>query len=372
MSIHQRNGYYANCDVKIQNNIVKFSIKVAKRNKLTHRQKRRVGRNLQQRLDTKQALPSDDLLLPESNGTIVGRFGQHVDVEDESGEIHRCHIRRNIESLVVGDQVLFRAGKSSGDSIAGVVEAVKERSSLLTRPDYYDGIKPIAANIDQIIVVSSLLPALSLNIIDRYLVASEDVKIPPVLVLNKIDLLPAQELQPIKEQLSVYQSLGYPVLLISCKTGEGMDQLTQILKDKTSIFVGQSGVGKSSLINQLLPDAHELIGEISDTSGLGQHTTTSAKLLHFPAGGLVIDSPGIREFALWHLPDEKVTWGFKEFRDYIGGCKFRDCKHLDDPGCLIREAVDDGKIAQSRYQNYHSILESMTEQRPSFSTEKRN
>ena len=126
-------------------------------------------------------------------------------------------------------------------------------------------------------------------------------------------------------------------------------------------------MGKSSLINQVLPGADILTGEVSDNSGLGQHTTTAAKLLHLPAGGDLIDSPGVREFGLWHIPTERITWGFIEFRDYLGGCKFRDCKHLNDPGCILREAVEEGKINAERFASYHKILTTMDEQRPSHS-----
>lgn len=344
---------------------------MAKRNKLTHRQRRQVGKNLRKRVDSTQELPPDDSLQKEESGIVVGRFGQHTDVENESGKIYRCHIRRTIESLVCGDEVIFRPAKDTSMHINAVVEAVKPRRSILTRPDYYDGIKPVAANIDQIIIVSSLLPALSLNIIDRYLVASEDVEITPVILLNKMDLASEEALDAINQDMQVYRDIGYQVIQVSCKTGLGIDSLQQALVDKTSIFVGQSGVGKSSLINQLLPDVNEAIGDVSENSGLGQHTTTSAKLLHFPQGGHVIDSPGVREFALWHLPADQVTHGFIEFRDYLGGCKFTDCRHKDDPGCTIREAVEEGKISAKRYQSYHRILESMEEQRPSFSTGKR-
>ena len=298
-------------------------------------------------------------------GVVIGRFGKHADVENAQGDVCKCFIRRTIESVVCGDHVHFRPGKDDSANVSGVIEAVLDRQSVLTRPDYYDGIKPVAANIDQIIVVSSVIPALSLNIIDRYLVASEDVNITPVILLNKVELLSEQERQDIEAQLQIYRDIGYQLVYTSCKTEQGLDQLKGLLKDKTSVFVGQSGVGKSSIINCLLPDAHELTGEISDNSGLGQHTTTAAKLLHFTDGGDLIDSPGVREFALWHLPVERITSGFVEFRDYLGGCKFRDCKHLDDPGCILKDAVDRGDISQQRYNSYHKILSSMDEQRPS-------
>ncbi|GAB3013484.1 small ribosomal subunit biogenesis GTPase RsgA [Bowmanella dokdonensis] len=340
---------------------------MAKRNKLTQRQKRQVSSNLKKRLTSSDSGPADDTLMPSQAGLVVGRFGQHADVEDEQGKVHRCNMRRNISSVVCGDQVLFRPGKDQTLTVSGVIEAVEDRKSVLTRPDYYDGIKPVAANIDQIIVVSAVVPALSLNIIDRYLVAAEDVHIEPIILLNKVDMLDEQQHKEVQEQLALYRDIGYRVLLVSCKSGQGMDELAALLKDKTSVFVGQSGVGKSSLINQLLPDAEEAIGDISDNSGLGQHTTTAAKLLRFPGGGSLIDSPGVREFSLWHLPEGRLTWGFIEFREFLGGCKFRDCKHRDDPGCLLRDAVGTGQISQQRFDSYHKILAGMAEQRPSYS-----
>lgn len=305
----------------------------------------------------------DETLLESAReGLVITRFGQHADIEDpETGIIHRCNLRRSIQSLVSGDRVVWRPGVETLQGIAGVVEAVHERESMLTRPDYYDGVKAVAANVNQIIIVSAVLPELSLNIIDRYLIAAETVGIPPLIVLNKVDLLEAEDRKQVEETLALYQEIGYEVRLVSSETGEGLDGLREDLKGHISIFAGQSGVGKSSLVNSLMPEVDAEVGDVSENSGLGQHTTTAARLYHFPDGGDLIDSPGVREFGLWHLEPEQVTEAFVEFRDYLGGCKFRDCKHGNDPGCIIREAVEEGKIHQARYDSYHKIIDSMSE-----------
>ncbi|MEN8823562.1 small ribosomal subunit biogenesis GTPase RsgA [Glaciecola sp. HTCC2999] len=338
---------------------------MAKKPKLTHRQKRQVSTNRSKRLA--QAPIEHDHLGVAQPGLVVGRFGKHANVEDEQGVQHKCHIRRTINSVVCGDSVVFCPSISSEPRDLGVIEIVHDRKTVLTRPDFYDGVKPIAANIDQIIIVSSIVPTLSPHIIDRYLVACEDVQIQPVIVVNKMELLNEEDREMVIELLTIYHEIGYKVLLTSCVTGEGIDELAKLLTDNISVFVGQSGVGKSSLVNQLLPEADEVVGDISDNSGLGTHTTTTAKLLHFTQGGDVIDSPGVREFSLWHLPEEQITRGFIEFRDYLGGCKFRDCKHGDDPGCLIRAAVIDGDIDEARYESYHKIIDSMDDKRPTYS-----
>jgi ribosome biogenesis GTPase len=210
--------------------------------------------------------------------------------------------------------------------------------------------------------VSAILPELSLNIIDRYLVACETLEIEPLIVLNKIDLLDEEGRKFVEEAMDIYRHIGYRVLMVSSHSQEGIAELQNALTDRISIFAGQSGVGKSSLLNALLPELNPiLVGAVSDNSGLGQHTTTAARLYHFPQGGDIIDSPGIREFGLWHLDPEQVTLGFIEFRKYLGGCKFRDCKHDNDPGCALREAAENGEIAEERYDNYHRILESMSQ-----------
>ncbi|MDF4887188.1 ribosome small subunit-dependent GTPase A, partial [Vibrio parahaemolyticus] len=169
-------------------------------------------------------------------------------------------------------------------------------------------------NIDQMVIVSSVLPELSLNIIDRYLVASETLNIAPLLVLNKVDLLEADDRAMYEEWLKEYERIGYKVLLVSKKSGEGIAELETLLRDRINIFVGQSGVGKSSLVNALMPELESEVeeGEVSENSGLGQHTTTAARLYHIPTGGDLIDSPGVREFGLWHLEAEEVTKAFVE------------------------------------------------------------
>lgn len=329
--------------------------------RLTQNQQRRIQSNHHKKIHKTEFEWQDEMLGEVQQGIVVTRHAKHADVETESGEIFRCNLRRTLKNVVVGDVVSWRLGSEQLQGISGVIEAVFPRKNELTRPDYYDGIKVMASNIDQIIIVSAVLPTLSLNIIDRYLVICETAGIPALIVLNKIDLLNETERAEAKAQLAIYENIGYETLCLSADTGENMAQLHRYLAKGTSIFVGQSGVGKSSLINQLLPDVNALTGAVSDGSGLGQHTTTASRLYHLPQGGNLIDSPGIREFGLWHLEPEQITLGYREFQAVLGTCKFRDCKHKDDPGCELRQAVENGDISAIRFENYHRLLESRDE-----------
>jgi len=336
---------------------------VAKIKKLTKGQVRRIKANQAKKLQnkTEQLVWQDNELGDAQLGTVISRFGQHADVEAEDGAILRCNLRRSIKSLICGDKVLWRAGKETEHSISGVIEAVHERSSVLSRPDVYDGVKPIAANISQILIVSSVLPAFNADIIDRYLVAAEETQIKPVIVLNKIDLFSPENQPEIEKQLEIYRNIGYQIIYVSNKTQAGISELTAQLKNNTSVFVGQSGVGKSTLTNSLMPDLGVVTKEVSENSGLGQHTTTVARLYHFEKGGDLIDSPGIREFGLWHLTPAQVCHGFIEFSDYLGGCKFRDCKHQKDPGCALIAAVEQNKIHPERLASFQRILNSLND-----------
>lgn len=335
--------------------------------KLTQNQQRRIQSNNAKTLHRHQRRSKsdidwqEDMLGNSQDGIVVTRYAAHADVENEQGEIIRCNLRRTLKSVVVGDHVVWRKGKAQLQGVSGVIEAVQPRQNEIARPDYYDGLKPIAANIDRIIIVSAVLPSLSLNIIDRYLVVCESSNIPAIIVVNKADLLTLEDREEVEQQLEIYQKIGYETLLISAKSGENMEKFTALLSQGTSIFVGQSGVGKSSLINHILPEVQAQTGDVSQVSGLGQHTTTSSRLYHLPQGGNLIDSPGIREFGLWHLEQDQITKGYREFQYFLGTCKFRDCKHLHDPGCAIQLAVEEGKIHPLRFENYHRLIASLAE-----------
>ena len=338
---------------------------MAKIKKLTKGQSRRIKANQDKKIRNKSDKVQwvDDELGEPTTGTVISRFGQHADVEHDDGVIYRCNLRRSIKSLICGDKVLWRLGKETKHSIKGVIEAVHERTSVLSRPDVYDGIKPIAANISQILIVSSILPAFNADIIDRYLVAAEQTDITPVILLNKTDLFDenynSAEQTVIEEQLQIYRDIGYKIIYASNETRQGIEDVREQLKANTSIFVGQSGVGKSTLVNTLMPELGLTTKIVSENSGLGQHTTTVARLYHFIEGGDLIDSPGIREFGLWHLTPDEVSRGFIEFSDFLGYCKFRDCKHLKDPGCALVEAAENNKIHPKRLASFQRIISSL-------------
>lgn len=312
--------------------------------------------------DKRSALSDSEELGPEQHGLVVGHYGTFVEVEPlptPAGEAPRypCHFRATLGSgLVTGDQVVWREGKAGH----GVVEAIMERRSLLARPDMRGLLKPVAANVDFIVLVITPEPRPSAALIDRYLVAAELQHIETRLLLNKSDLMDVASRNELYELLAPYIAMGYPLWECSARTGDGMSALKQHLAQHVSVFVGQSGVGKSSLVNALLPHANAKVGTLSESSKLGRHTTTNAQLFHFAEGGSIIDSPGIREFGLWHLQRSEVAHGFREFQPFLGLCKFSDCQHRTEPGCALRQAVDDGKVSTARMQSYFSLLDQVS------------
>ena len=302
---------------------------------------------------------TDGDLSDEEEGLVVSHFGTFVEVEPNQhpNQTVQCHFRANVGAIVAGDKVVMR----QSDSGYGVIETVLPRSSILSRPNPRGVLKPTAANIDFMVLVITPEPAPSTMLIDRYLVAAELQDLNVKILLNKTDLINEMNEVAIEALLNIYRDIGYPVWECSATTHFGLEQLKELLDQKTSVFVGQSGVGKSSLVNALLPDVNAKVGALSEGSKLGRHTTTNARLFHFPSGGDLIDSPGIREFGLWHLEPHSVIDGYRDFEPWRFQCKFRDCKHQQEPGCALRQAVDDGHVNSQRLENYFAILRGLEE-----------
>ena len=210
----------------------------------------------------------------------------------------------------------------------------------------------MAANVDQIGIVFAAEPEPHQNLVDRYLVAVEHLGIAPLLIVNKMDLPPGTALQ---ELIALLEGLGYPLFQISARNGSGIEALAAALRDRTTVLVGQSGTGKSSLINRIHPKALAVTGDLSQVVK-GRHTTTATRFYRLPAGGSLIDSPGIREFGLGHLAWDQVAYGFIEFRPYLGTCRFRDCRHVAEPGCAVLEALQANRIRRERMQSYWQII----------------
>lgn len=297
---------------------------------------------MQQAYQTNKSNQIDSL----ADGLVITRFSRHVEIEDEQGKRIRCSIRPNLDVLVAGDRVIWQPEGTE----QGVVVSLYPRASMLARPTGKGLKKPVAANITQLIIVVAPKPEISWPLLDSYLVMAETLKLHAIVLLNKIDL----ECEEIKQQLiTEYQSLNYPVLMLSKNPPQGLDDLKTILNHQVSVFVGQSGVGKSSLIASVLPHEENIsTGEISIGSELGKHTTSNSCYYHLPSGGALIDSPGVREFSLWDIDATTIAQGYREFAHYLGQCKFRNCTHADTPHCALVAAVQEGKITQNRYNNF--------------------
>ena len=281
----------------------------------------------------------------EYQGRVITRYGQRQLVEDQNGIVFQSVSRQNIGFSVAGDKVLFQKTKHDD----AIVTAIYPRDNELKRQD-----KLIAANIDQLWLVVAIEPHYEFELIDRYLIMAENSNLPIGIIVNKIELSTTKS--KTENDFLNYQSLGYDVHFLSVKKQINLDFFKEQLVNKSHIFLGQSGVGKSSLINSLIPDLQLRVNEISSKSKLGKHTTTNTTIYHIPSGGDLIDSPGVREFQLDSLTELEIKSGFKEFRALSDACRFRDCRHINEPNCAVKESLDQGKINPNRYQSYLNIL----------------
>lgn len=280
---------------------------------------------------------------------VLVSYGSHGIVSTSQGQ-YDCRWRRGKGRPVCGDQVMISMSESHGAAL----ESIEPRHSEFMRGDARGRAQLIAANIEQAIIVVAPEPEPSDFMIDRYLVAAQMMQLEPILVLNKVDLLSADNTLPAR--LQEYQNLGVNLVYTSTKGAPGIDELQQLLADKISILVGQSGAGKSSLINALIPDRAEQTGALSDATGKGRHTTTRTLWIHLPCGGAVIDSPGVWEYGLWKMEPTDIQSCFPDIQEYAQDCRFRNCLHQQEPSCAVKDAISDNKLPQRRLNAFHNIL----------------
>ncbi len=295
----------------------------------------------------------EDICLP---GRVLRVMGLVSIVESEDGQIHQCVIRRLLKTLstdqrhvvAAGDRVLFRPVENSQPK-EGIIERVESRHGSICRTSRGRQ-QIIVTNVDQLLIVTSAAePRMKPNLIDRLLVTAEKGGVKPVICINKIDLVDPVDLQPV---VGVFAQMGYMVLLLSAETGFGMDRLRRVLSDCESVVAGQSGVGKSSLLNAIDPALTLRVAEVSTENQKGRHTTTTAQLLPLSCGGYVVDTPGIRQFQLWDVIPEEVAGFYRDLRPYVSNCRYPDCTHTHEDDCAVKNAVADGRLDNRRYESY--------------------
>lgn len=286
-----------------------------------------------------------------ARGRVVAAYGHHVLLEDESGNRLHSKLRGRKLRPVCGDWVMFN---NTGD--APVVEHILPRTTELTRPDNRGRPEIIAANVTQLFVVVAAKPDYDLFMVDRYLAAARFMDAKAAVLVNKQDLDGSDKLN---EDIREFADIGYRITKTCAKSGDGVDELKQMLANETSILVGQSGVGKSSLLNRLSPGIDAATQEISEAGGFGKHTTTASVLHHLAGNAEIIDSPGVRDFAASPQEPRLIAHGFQEIAPLIHDCRYSDCMHLKEPDCAVKNAVGAGEISQRRYQSYTRMVNQM-------------
>lgn len=294
---------------------------------------------------------TSETVVVERSGLVVAAFGTALVVEEQDGALWHCKLRRAVGRALCGDQVLWQP---QGDGQGVVLTVLARRSELARREGTRR--KLMAANVDRLIVVFSAQIAFNALNLDRILVGAHIQGIEPVIVINKVDLLDAAQLTQWRTRLAIYQALDYPVLFTSVARRTGLDELTRQLNGHTSILLGASGVGKSSLVQCLLPQREIRIGAVSEVSGRGRHTTSAATLYHLALGGDLIDAPGLSDFGPDHVSAERISEAFPEIRPLLGTCKFRDCAHRNEPGCALLAALEKEDISTERLANMHALI----------------
>jgi len=291
-------------------------------------------------------------------GRVLKAIGANrCDVQTESGRIYNCSVRRVVRTLardtrnavVAGDRVLFQPL----DEDEGVIERVEPRQSLVSRGSgQFEHV--IVANVDQLVIVASAAdPPLKPGLVDRFLASAARGNVRPIIAINKADLADIVQLQPV---IGLYAQLGYEILLTSATIGGGVDRLRSLLAGSETAFAGQSGVGKTSLLNAIQPGLGRQTSEVSAESRKGRHTTRVTELIPLAGGGWVVDTPGVRQMELWDVIPEEVEAYFVEFRPFIAGCRFPDCTHTHESGCRVKRAVAEGMISTLRYESYLRML----------------